>query len=484
MRSLAASNVLAPSGLAGTAEPDHGLAARLQRMCHLLGVAGARLSAVTTDGLAVLATAGPAGSDLPAFEARAMTATQPLVVTETAAATIRFYVGIMLPEEPGRPARLLSLFDPLPRSATMATTIAALAGEVLAQATIARQRRQIAEQVRTIDDYAALEEQRRTLFDRASATARIGIWQYNLVDSTLSWTNGVYDLFEIPRNTPITRQLTLAHYTDASRRRMEAARADAIARCSDFSLDCEIITTSGKHRWMRLTGAVESRDGVAHRIFGMKQDITEEKLLADRTRYLAEFDVMTGLANRSVFQAWLGDIDAGNKATDALLLVDLDGFKQVNDTYGHAIGDECLKEAALRLIDSSNRQAGLVARIGGDEFALLLDAGTPTADATAIAEAIVAAMRRPITRLGQTLQLGASVGVAHYRGGSSEDLFRQADMALYAAKAAGRNRVVAADEALPVQNYDGAGRPVRAAPRGEVVPASAEPAPASPRPAA
>lgn len=439
MRSLAVTDAQASPGSAPAAEPDHAVTARLQRLCRLLGISGARLGTVTPDGLMVVSTVGTAGPDLAGFEARAITATQPLVVTETAAVTIRFYVGIMLPEEePDRPAQLLSLFDPLPRSAAMATTIATVAGDVLAQAAIARQRRQIEAQQRTIADYAALEDQRRTLFDRASATARIGIWQCNLVDNSLLWTNGVYDLFEIPRNTPVTRELTLACYTEESRLRMEAARADAIARCSDFSLDCEIITTSGKRRWMRLTGAVESRDGVAHRIFGMKQDITEEKLLGDRTRYLAEFDAMTGLANRSVFQARLDDLDTGNQRIGALLLVDLDGFKQVNDTYGHAVGDECLKEAALRLLDSGSK-AELVARIGGDEFALLLPADTSPAEAAALAETIVVAMRRPVTRLGQTLRVGASVGVAHYRGGSSEALFRQADTALYAAKAAGRD---------------------------------------------
>ncbi|QDZ13189.1 GGDEF domain-containing protein [Devosia ginsengisoli] len=321
----------------------------------------------------------------------------------------------------------------------MATTIAALAGEVLAQAAIAQQRRRIAAQARTIADYDALEEQRRSLFDRASATASIGIWQCNLADNSLSWTNGVYDLFEIARDTPITRETTMALYSESSRREMEAARAQAIATCSDFSLDCEIITTTGKRRWMRLTGAVESRDGVAHRIFGMKQDITEEKLLADRTRYLAEFDVMTGLANRGQFQARLAALDEGRKRIGTMLLVDLDGFKQVNDTYGHALGDECLKEAAIRLLESCGG-ADLVARIGGDEFAVLLDADMSPGDARILAGNIVEAMRRPVTRLDQTLHLGASVGVAHYRAGiSAEDLFRQADTALYAAKAAGRD---------------------------------------------
>ena len=435
MHSLAAA--IAPPIPVAEVRQEAGLGAHLQRLCDLLGIAGARLSSMMAEGPVIIAAAG-ASTQMPALEARAAAAGRPLVIADAGQESVRFYAGMVLAADADRPAQLLSLFDPRPRSPGMAATIAALAGEVLAQAAIERQRRQLAAQARTIDDFAALELQRRTLFDRASATARIGIWQCNLCDNSLIWTNGVYDLFEIPRDTPVTRELTLACYTEESRRRMEAARAEAIARCSDFSLDCEIITTSGKRRWMRLTGAVESRDGAAHRIFGMKQDITEEKLLADSTRYLAEFDVMTGLANRSQFQARLAELDSGRRDIGALLLVDLDGFKQVNDTYGHAAGDACLKEAALRLVESCVG-AELVARIGGDEFAVLLKAGMTEAAMRALAEGIVGTMRRPVFLAGQTLRLGASVGVAPYRRGASEDLFRQADIALYAAKAGGRN---------------------------------------------
>ena len=98
----------------------------------------------------------------------------------------------------------------------------------------------------------------------------------------------------------------------------------------------------------------------------------------------------------------------------------------------------CLKEAARRLVDSCG-SADLVARIGGDEFAVLLGPGATLADMEASAAGIVGSMRGPVFVTGQTLRLSASVGMAPYRGGSSEDLFRQADIALYAAKAAGRN---------------------------------------------
>ncbi|SEQ61533.1 diguanylate cyclase (GGDEF) domain-containing protein [Devosia sp. YR412] len=414
---------------------------RLQRFCDLLGIAGARLAQLDGARLDLLASAGSTASNLAQLDAATIIAGQTTIIADTHALGLSpacFYVGLLIPGTDAHRPYLLTLFDHRPRSANMAAHLASLAQEAVAQTMIERQRREIEQQKQTIADYAAVEEHRRDLFDRASATARIGIWQCNLADESLLWTNGVYDLFEIERNSVVTRQSTMALYTDTSRRQMEAARAAAIADCTDFSVDCEIITVTGKRRWMRLTGAVESRDGVAYRIFGMKQDITEEKLMTDRTRYLAEYDVMTGLANRSQFQTRLSLLDEGREVFGAMLLIDLDGFKQVNDTYGHALGDECLKEAAQRLVENCG-DAQLVARIGGDEFAVLLPAEMVAADVQALAQRIVERIGRPFMRKGQRLTMGASVGVAQYRGGSSENLFRQADIALYAAKAAGRN---------------------------------------------
>ncbi|SFC14173.1 diguanylate cyclase (GGDEF) domain-containing protein [Devosia psychrophila] len=411
---------------------------------------------------ATFASTGSAASNLANLDALTIVSGKTMIIADTQAtgpSAARFYVGLLLPGEAADQSYLLTLFDIRPRSASMADHIAGLAQEAVSQHLTDRQRREIEAQKRTIADYAALEEQRRTLFDRASSTARIGIWQCNLSDNSLIWTNGVYDLFEIPRNSAVTRELTLTLYTEKSRREMEAARSKAVADCTDFSVDCEIITTTGKRRWMRITGAVESRDGVAHRIFGMKQDITEEKLTADRIRYLAEFDVMTGLANRSLFQARLMRLDEGRESIGTMLLIDLDGFKQVNDTYGHALGDECLKEAAQRLVASCGG-AELVARIGGDEFAVLLGADVSAAESEALAAHIVSMIGRPFVRGDHRLTLGASVGVAQYRGGSSESLFQQADIALYAAKAAGRStsRTFAADAA---GSHEDSGHPQR-----------------------
>ena len=314
-------------------------------------------------------------------------------------------------------------------------------------AEIRRLRTELAAQSRLISDQARILSERQKIFDQASAAARLGIWQCDLADEALTWTDTVYDIFGLPRGSRVDRRTTLLCYTPESLAALTRLRNKAIAERGGFNLDAEIVTITGSRRWIRLTATVECENGVAVRIFGMKQDITEEKIQADRTRYLAEFDVMTGLANRSQFQVRLAELcDAGNPddrtvgmASDgALLLVDLDGFKQVNDTFGHAYGDECLQEAARRLADVC-REAHLVARIGGDEFAILVDWAAGGRGVEALAASIVQALRVPADRDGHSLTLGASVGIARAAGCTPSELFIRADAALYAAKAAGRN---------------------------------------------
>ncbi|BDA85282.1 hypothetical protein Sa4125_28240 [Aureimonas sp. SA4125] len=284
----------------------------------------------------------------------------------------------------------------------------------------------------------ALAEGRRS-FERASAAARIGFWECRLADNVLTWSDMVYDLFDIPQGSSLDRAKTVEYYSPASKEALNALRSQAIAQRSGFSLDAEIITPKGRHRWIRLTATVESDRGDDGRIFGMKQDITEEKIRADRTRFMAEFDCMTGLANRHRFQDRLSASQSDPAAAlGALLLVDLDGFKQVNDTFGHALGDACLIEMAARLAKECNG-AELVARIGGDEFAVLIGPDLSDLVVAGYAARIVHALSQPVKTADATVAMSASVGIAYVRGCQPSELFRNADSALYAAKAAGRN---------------------------------------------
>lgn len=319
--------------------------------------------------------------------------------------------------------------DPLPCSSAATGTTELIAS---LQAQLAEQRALNAEQ-------AALLAHSRKIFDRASAAARIGVWECVLADESLIWTDVVYDIFDQERGAALDRTVTLQCYPEESLRALHKVRSKAIEDRSGFTLETEIITARGNRRWIRITATVECVDDEPVRIFGMKQDITEEKIMADRNRYLAEFDVMTGLANRSLFQSRLSELNAtqSTKPFGALLLIDLDEFKSVNDSCGHAAGDECLREAAQRIRGVCGG-AELVARIGGDEFAVMLGADRSFAEISEAAAAIVAEMNRPVQFRGRLLQLGASVGVALVDDCTPAQLFVMADVALYAAKNAGR----------------------------------------------
>ncbi|WP_250889240.1 sensor domain-containing diguanylate cyclase [Mesorhizobium sp. dw_380] len=304
-------------------------------------------------------------------------------------------------------------------------------------ATIARLKTELAAQAALIARQEVSLAHSRKIFDRASVAARIGVWECSLPGEQLHWTEMVYDLFDLPRDSVLDRSEIIKCYPAESRKALDSLRSRAIAERSGFTLDAEITTFAGRGRWIRITATVECEAGVPVRIFGMKQDITEEKILSDRMRYLAEFDAMTGLANRGRFQARLAHADEG-RPLGALLLIDLDGFKTVNDTFGHVVGDECLKAAAERLAGGCG-EADLVARVGGDEFAVLVGAHLDRAAVSDLARGIIEAMGKPVAIRGQSLRLGASIGIAFAGTGASCDLFMQADTALYAAKAAGRN---------------------------------------------
>lgn len=295
-------------------------------------------------------------------------------------------------------------------------------------------------QARVIHDYEAALARSKEIFERASAAARLGMWECDLTTETLQWSGGTYDMFDIARDVPLVRNQTLTCYPPESLQKLEAIRSRAIAQRKDFKLDAEIVTRRGTRRWIRITAVVECAGDRPVSLFGMKQDITEEKARFDRLRYLAEFDELTGLANRRRFEGKLWELceaSDASQAEGALLLVDLDGFKNVNDSFGHAAGDACLRQAAQRLTEAC-LDAIVVARIGGDEFAVLFGPGSAQRIATAASQ-IVSAANRPITYRGRSFRIGASAGAAWACGCTPTELFQRADAALYAAKSDGRN---------------------------------------------
>jgi diguanylate cyclase (GGDEF)-like protein len=172
------------------------------------------------------------------------------------------------------------------------------------------------------------------------------------------------------------------------------------------------------------------------------EDITEQRQQEARIQHLAKHDALTELPNRAQFLDEMADCEAlverGEKV--AVLCIDLDHFKSVNDTLGHSIGDKVLKQASARLWGTT-RETDLLARLGGDEFSLLLKPIDKPSDAAAIAERIVKAMTQPFNIDGHQIAIGASVGIAiaPQDGETTDVLMKNADLALYRAKSEGRS---------------------------------------------
>src|SRR5207253_2633039 len=172
------------------------------------------------------------------------------------------------------------------------------------------------------------------------------------------------------------------------------------------------------------------------------RDVTERMKLEEQLTHQAFHDSLTGLPNRALFRDRLDQALARAKRSGelvAVLLADLDGFKQVNDTLGHDAGDQLLQEVGRRF-KHVVRDSDTVARFGGDEFALLLEYVTER-EVLALAERLLDGVGRPVVIAGREVSLGASIGVVLDSGsGQSEELVRDADVAMYSAKDAGLGR--------------------------------------------
>lgn len=186
------------------------------------------------------------------------------------------------------------------------------------------------------------------------------------------------------------------------------------------------------------TGAVDS-------FYAMMTDVTARKMAEDAIRQQAQTDPLTGLFNKRVLIDRAGHALSGarrNARKMVLLFIDLDGFKAVNDHHGHAIGDVVLKETARRL-SAAVRESDTLARVGGDEFILLMENVASREDGAHVGEKILMSLNRPFTVGDMVVSISCSVGISLYPddGDSVDVLIRKADAAMYKAKAAGKNRV-------------------------------------------
>jgi diguanylate cyclase (GGDEF)-like protein len=181
-----------------------------------------------------------------------------------------------------------------------------------------------------------------------------------------------------------------------------------------------------------------------HRYFiGVVRDITDRKRAEQRIAHLAHYDFLTDLPNRALFLDVLNHsiaLSKRNKQKVAVLFLDLDGFKKINDTLGHDAGDLLLKSVSVRL-KGAVRDSDTVARVGGDEFILVLDNIGQEENAERVANKILVALSEVFDLNGQHCHVGGSIGISIFPEGSNdpEKLIKQADEAMYLAKKSGKN---------------------------------------------
>jgi diguanylate cyclase (GGDEF)-like protein/PAS domain S-box-containing protein len=219
------------------------------------------------------------------------------------------------------------------------------------------------------------------------------------------------------------------------RERVLAAHEHTHRTHAPLSIEYRLAAQDGHFVWVRDEGVVVKEvDGTPLYLQGYLLDISAEREAEEQLRRQAMYDALTGLANRAFFNDRLEHAltirrPAGEQT--ALLFVDLDNFKSINDRYGHVVGDAVLGELGQRL-EGVTRTGDTVARLGGDEFAVLLERVTDPAEAVRVAERVLAGIRTPIEIQGHRLVPGASIGIA--LGDNAHDLLKQADAAMYRAK--------------------------------------------------
>jgi diguanylate cyclase (GGDEF)-like protein/PAS domain S-box-containing protein len=291
--------------------------------------------------------------------------------------------------------------------------------------------------------------------------SQIGVWEHNAKNEVL-WDLQMHRLYATGQTQrKVTSDVWVKAIHPDDRERAEREFEEAIQRKGDYSSEFRIILPNGDVRHLR-SRAHYYEDGETTTYVGAEWDVTADVMLnrelthqksiaearavaleasTAQIEYAAEHDYLTGLPNRRYFDRRLSELSNDpDRSRLAILHVDLDYFKQVNDTAGHAAGDAVLKSAAL-MIASVVPVSGFVARMGGDEFVVLLPDFDTVEEIRVVAQHIVRLLKQGVSYGGSLLQAGASIGVAWMNDGNAANLLAESDIALYRAKKLGRNRV-------------------------------------------
>jgi len=299
------------------------------------------------------------------------------------------------------------------------------------------------------------------LLKEAQRLGHLGSWELDLLSGELRWSDEIFRIFELEpaRFSPSYENFLNAIHPD-DRDKVNQAYVQSLENLQPYDIEHRLLLADGRIKWVHeYCTSNFDESGKPLRSVGTVQDITAQKLAEEKIGNLAFYDPLTQLPNRRLLNDRLGQMMVASKRSGhycALMFLDLDNFKPLNDTYGHNVGDLLLIEVARR-ITGCVREADTVARFGGDEFVVMLgeldaDKAESTAQAGIVAEKIRSILAEPyllkIQREGKaettvehhcTSSIGVVLFINHE--GSPEDILKWADMAMYQAKEGGRNQV-------------------------------------------
>jgi len=297
------------------------------------------------------------------------------------------------------------------------------------------------------------------LLNESQKVAKVGGWELNLETGLLYWTAETYRIHEAnPDEFDPTVDAGVDYFLPGSREKISAALDQATNHGVGYDLELETLTTQGRKIDVRTTCNVTQKDGATLRLSGIFQDISEQKVAQRKLelsnlnlekantalKLSAHYDALTELPNRILLSERMQQAmtrSVRNNQSVAIAFIDLDGFKTINDSYGHSTGDQFLRQIAGHL-KLSLREGDTLARIGGDEFVAVLDGLNEHIDSHTILTRMLEAAATELIIDSKPLKVSTSIGVTFYpqNNSSPDQLLRHADHAMYKAKQLGKGR--------------------------------------------